>query len=328
MRRAALHRWPTSNRPFPAAGSTRSTRPPARRSPASPTATARDVDAAVAAAHSAFPAWSRHAGRRALAPAARRRRPHRRPTSKASPTPRRSTPASRSACRGAVDIPRAAANFRFFATAILHYHAEAYRTDRLALNYTLRQPRGVAGLHLAVEPAAVPVHLEGRPGAGDRQHRRRQAVRADADDGSPAERRLRQRGGPAAGRAQRRPRLRAQGRGRPRRATRRCRRSRSPAAPATGAEIARAAAPLFKKCRLELGGKNPNIVFADADLDEALPTSVRGVVREPGRDLPVRLAHLRRAADLYARFVERFVAADEEAARSATRSTRTRSRGR
>ena len=40
----------------------------------------------------------------------------------------------------AVDIPRAAANFRFFATAILHTHTEAYRTDGLALNYTLRQP--------------------------------------------------------------------------------------------------------------------------------------------------------------------------------------------
>ena len=33
-----------------------------------------------------------------------------------------------------VDIPRAAANFRFFATAILHAHTEAYRTDGLALD--------------------------------------------------------------------------------------------------------------------------------------------------------------------------------------------------
>src|SRR5262249_8010524 len=44
-----------------------------------------------------------------------------------------------------VDIPRAASNFRFFATAILHFHSEAYRTDQAALNYVLRQPRGVAG---------------------------------------------------------------------------------------------------------------------------------------------------------------------------------------
>src|SRR5262249_54829638 len=55
-----------------------------------------------------------------------------------------------------VDIPRAAANFRFFATAILHTHTEAYRTDILALNYTLRQPRGVCGL---ISPWNLPLYL-------------------------------------------------------------------------------------------------------------------------------------------------------------------------
>jgi aminomuconate-semialdehyde/2-hydroxymuconate-6-semialdehyde dehydrogenase len=43
----------------------------------------------------------------------------------------------------------------------------------------------------------------------------------------------------------------------------------------TGARIAGLAAPLFKKMSLELGGKNPNIVFADADLDQAVETAVR-----------------------------------------------------
>src|SRR5437588_284112 len=43
----------------------------------------------------------------------------------------------------------------------------------------------------------------------------------------------------------------------------------------TGAEVARTAAPMFKKVALELGGKNPNLVFADADLDEAVPMSLR-----------------------------------------------------
>src|SRR5213078_2087844 len=46
--------------------------------------------------------------------------------------------------------------FRFFATAILHTHTEAYRTDHLALNYTLRQPRGVAGL---ISPWNLPLYL-------------------------------------------------------------------------------------------------------------------------------------------------------------------------
>jgi len=41
-----------------------------------------------------------------------------------------------------LDIPRAASNFRFFATAILHTESEAHITDNVAFNYTLRQPRG------------------------------------------------------------------------------------------------------------------------------------------------------------------------------------------
>ncbi len=45
---------------------------------------------------------------------------------------------------------------------------------------------------------------------------------------------------------------------------------------ATGARIAGAAAPQFKKVSLEMGGKNPAIVFADADLSDAnLDTIVR-----------------------------------------------------
>ena len=45
-----------------------------------------------------------------------------------------------------LDIRRAASNFRFFATAALHFRSEAHATDLRALNYTLRRPRGVAGL--------------------------------------------------------------------------------------------------------------------------------------------------------------------------------------
>jgi aminomuconate-semialdehyde/2-hydroxymuconate-6-semialdehyde dehydrogenase len=42
----------------------------------------------------------------------------------------------------------------------------------------------------------------------------------------------------------------------------------------TGAEISRVAAPMFKKLSLELGGKNPNIIFADCDFEKAVKTSV------------------------------------------------------
>jgi aldehyde dehydrogenase (NAD+) len=45
-----------------------------------------------------------------------------------------------------MDVPRAILNFRFFATAILHAETRAHVTDDRALNYTLRQPLGVAGL--------------------------------------------------------------------------------------------------------------------------------------------------------------------------------------
>src|SRR5437868_12216937 len=55
-----------------------------------------------------------------------------------------------------LDIPRAAANFRFFATAILHTESEAHITDNVAFNYTLRQPRGIAGL---ISPWNLPLYL-------------------------------------------------------------------------------------------------------------------------------------------------------------------------
>src|SRR5438270_6727127 len=55
-----------------------------------------------------------------------------------------------------LDIPRAVLNFRFFATGILHQSSEAHPTDGTALNYTLRQPLGVAGL---ISPWNLPLYL-------------------------------------------------------------------------------------------------------------------------------------------------------------------------
>ena len=55
-----------------------------------------------------------------------------------------------------LDVPRASANFRFFATAVLHTASEAHLTDRAALNYTIRRPRGVAGL---ISPWNLPLYL-------------------------------------------------------------------------------------------------------------------------------------------------------------------------
>jgi aminomuconate-semialdehyde/2-hydroxymuconate-6-semialdehyde dehydrogenase len=51
----------------------------------------------------------------------------------------------------------------------------------------------------------------------------------------------------------------------------------------TGAHIAATAAPLFKKLSLELGGKNPNVVFADCDFENAVSTSVRSSFANNGQ---------------------------------------------
>ena len=55
-----------------------------------------------------------------------------------------------------LEIPRAAANLRFFATAITHEQGEFFRTDDRAINYVLRQPRGVAG---CISPWNLPLYL-------------------------------------------------------------------------------------------------------------------------------------------------------------------------
>ncbi|HZI00644.1 MAG TPA: aldehyde dehydrogenase family protein, partial [Flavisolibacter sp.] len=44
-----------------------------------------------------------------------------------------------------VDIPRASANFMFFATGILHFAAESHTMEDKAINYTVRQPIGIVG---------------------------------------------------------------------------------------------------------------------------------------------------------------------------------------
>jgi aldehyde dehydrogenase (NAD+)/betaine-aldehyde dehydrogenase len=53
--------------------------------------------------------------------------------------------------------------------------------------------------------------------------------------------------------------------------------------PATGREVAKAAAERFAPVDLELGGKSPNVVFDDADLDRAVPAVVRALVQNAGQ---------------------------------------------
>jgi aminomuconate-semialdehyde/2-hydroxymuconate-6-semialdehyde dehydrogenase len=51
----------------------------------------------------------------------------------------------------------------------------------------------------------------------------------------------------------------------------------------TGAHIARTTAGMFKKLSLELGGKNPAIVFADCDFDQAVATTIRSSFANQGQ---------------------------------------------
>lgn len=51
----------------------------------------------------------------------------------------------------------------------------------------------------------------------------------------------------------------------------------------TGAHIASIAAPMFKKLSLELGGKNPTIIFEDANLEQAISTTVRSAFTNQGK---------------------------------------------
>ena len=120
-----------------------------------PDSDSADVDAAVEAAVAAFPAWS-------ATPAAERSAVLMRLADLIERDLERLARAE-SADTGkpiglarAVDIPRAAANFRFFASAILQASSEFHDSDGRAINYTLRRPRGVAG---CISPWNLPLYL-------------------------------------------------------------------------------------------------------------------------------------------------------------------------
>ena len=100
----------------------------------------RDVDAAVAAAQRAAPAWA------ALPHGERARHLHRLADA---------VEAKLDELARGVDIPRAVANLRFFAESITQWPGEAH-ADAHAFNYTLRQPLGVVG---CISPWNLPLYL-------------------------------------------------------------------------------------------------------------------------------------------------------------------------
>ena len=263
----------------------------------------RDVELAVAAAEKAFPEWSRRS-------AAERSKILlciadliERDLEKLARAESIDTGKPLSLAR-TLDIPRAASNFRFFATAILHTESEAHVTDNVAFNYTLRQPRGIAGL---ISPWNLPLYLlswkiapaiaVGNTAIAKPSELTPMtafllcqiAREADLPKGVLN---IVHGTGPNVG---------APITAHPKITT-----ISFTGGTVTGKKVAEACAPLFKKVSLELGGKNPNIVFADADLDAAVIGSVRSSFANQGQVcLCGSRVFVERSA--YNNFVDRFL---------------------
>lgn len=181
-----------------------------------------------------------------------------------------------------IDIPRAASNFRFFGHAITQFASESHESvGQNAINYTLRQPIGVVG---CISPWNLPLYLftwKIAPAIATGN-----CVVAKPSEITPMTAYLlgeicNEAGlpkgvlnivhglGSTTGQAIiEHPEIKA---------------ISFTGGTSTGAHIAKVAAPMFKKLSLELGGKNPNIIFADCDYDDMLETTVRSSFANQGQ---------------------------------------------
>jgi len=273
-----------------------------------PDSDSQDIDDAVAAARDAFPAWSR-------TPAAERSRlllkladlieANLEELARLESIDNGKT----ISLARRLDIPRAVLNFRFFATAILHQSSEAHPTDGTALNYTLRQPLGVAGL---ISPWNLPLYLlswkiapaiatgntcVAKPSELTPLTANRLAELSLEAGIPPGVINIVHGRGIKAGRALTMhddvPVISFTG------------------GTVTGSAVATNASPRFKKISLELGGKNPNVIFADADLDDALSTTIRSSFWNQG-EICLCGSRIFVERSAYDAFLERFVAATQK----------------
>jgi len=180
-----------------------------------------------------------------------------------------------------VDIPRASANFRFFATGIMHFASESHVMEDKAVNYTLRQPIGVVG---CISPWNLPLYLftwkiAPALAAGN-------CVVAKPSEVSPVTAYLLakickdaglpdgvlnilQGTGNVTGEAIiNHPGIKA---------------ISFTGSTRAGARIASVAAPKFKKLSLELGGKNPSLIFADCNWEKMMKTNIQSSFSNQGQ---------------------------------------------
>jgi aminomuconate-semialdehyde/2-hydroxymuconate-6-semialdehyde dehydrogenase len=170
------------------------------------------------------------------------------------------------------EMIRSAQNFRFFATAAMQFASESHAMEDKAINYTLRQPIGVVG---CISPWNLPLYLFSWKiapalAAGNCVIAKPSEFtpvtawmlgKICQDAGLPAGvLNIVQGLGPSVGQSMvEHPGIKA---------------ISFTGGTATGKHLAATAAPMFKKLSLELGGKNPNVIFADAQLDKAVKTTV------------------------------------------------------
>jgi aminomuconate-semialdehyde/2-hydroxymuconate-6-semialdehyde dehydrogenase len=203
-----------------------------------------------------------------------------------------------------VDIPRAAANMRFYATGIEHFASESHQPNPEYINYTTRTPIGVAG---CISPWNLPLYLftwkiAPAIAAGNTVVAKPSEITPMTtflfselciEAGLPAGVLNIVHGlGAKAGQAI----------------------IEHPDVPvisftggtATGKSIAATAAPMFKKLSLELGGKNPNVIFADCDFDKAVKTSVTSSFANQGQ-ICLCGSRIMVERPIYEKFVNAFV---------------------
>ncbi len=203
-----------------------------------------------------------------------------------------------------VDIPRASANMRFFATASMHTAAESHLMEGEAINYTTRTPIGVAG---CISPWNLPLYLftwKIAPALASGC-----TVVAKPSELTPMTAFLFSKLcieaglppgvlnivhglGKKVGQAiVEHPHITA---------------ISFTGGTVTGKTIAATAAPMFKKLSLELGGKNPNIIFADCDFEDALTSSINSSFSNQG-EICLCGSRILVERSLYDRFTTEFV---------------------
>ena len=269
-----------------------------------PDSSSADVNAAVEAAEHAFPAWS-------ATPAAERSQWL---LKLASLVERDLEKLARAesidngkpiALARSLDIPRAVTNLRFFAAAATQFASESHAMEEGAINYTLRSPLGVVG---CISPWNLPLYLftwkiAPALATGNCVVAKPSEItpmtaylfsQLCAEAGLPAGVLNVVHGfGPKAGVALvEHPGVKAVS---------------FTGGTKTGADIASRTAPRFKKLSLELGGKNPVLVFADCDFELALKESLRAAFANQG-EICFCGSRIYVERSLYTKFRDEFVA--------------------